>query len=75
MRPEAILGPKTVGRPHETMDKMDKGLPHQQIEVPKIITMYNEKIGSVTLHVFADALRKYPIPNCNGWSDSTKVLF
>ena len=55
MRPEAILGPKTAGRPHETMDKMDKGLPHQQIEVPKSITMYNEKIGSVTLHVFADA--------------------
>ena len=55
MRPEAILGPKTAGRPHEIMDKMDKGLPHQQIEVPKIITMYNEKIGSVTLHVFADA--------------------
>ena len=55
MRPEAILGPKTAGRLHETMDKMDKGLPHQQIEVPKSITMYNEKIGSVTLHVFADA--------------------
>ena len=26
MRPEAALGPKTTGRPHETMDNMDKGV-------------------------------------------------
>ena len=58
MRPEAVLGPKTTGRPHETMDKMDKGLPHQQIEVPRSIPMYNEKIGSLTLQVFADASSK-----------------
>ena len=45
-------------RPHETMDKMDKGLPHQQIEVPRSIPMYNEKIGSLTLQVFADASSK-----------------
>ena len=40
------------------MDKMDKGLPHQQIEVPRSIPMYNEKIGSLTLQVFADASSK-----------------
>ena len=113
--------------------KWIKGLLHQQIEVPRSIPMYNEKIRSVTLHAFADAsskgvcaavyavvdqlkgksqglltsksrltkkkltipqleliathmatnllsnvkiaLRKYPIPNCYGWSDSTTVLF
>ena len=58
MRPEAVLGPKTTRRPYETMDKMDKDLPHQQIEVPRSIPMYNEKIGSLTLHVFVDASSK-----------------
>ena len=38
--------------------KWIRGLPHQQIEVPRSIPIYNEKIWSVTLHAFADASSK-----------------
>ena len=112
--------------------KWIKGLPHQQIEVPRSIPMYNEKMRSVpfmllqtpvqrecaAVYAVVDqlkgksqglltsksrlakknltiplleliathmatnllsnakiALRKYPFPNCYGWSDSTTVLF
>ena len=112
--------------------KWIKGLPHQQIEVPRSMPMYNEKMRPVpfmllqtlvqrecaAVYAVVDqlkgksqglltsksrlakknltilrleliathmatnllsnariALHKYPIPNCYGWSDSTKVLF
>ena len=38
--------------------KWIKGLPHQQVEVPRSIPIYNEKMPSVTLHAFADAISK-----------------
>ena len=38
--------------------KWIKGLPHQQFEVPRSIPMYNEKLRTITLHVFADASSK-----------------
>ena len=52
MQPEAVLAPRTTSRPHETMDKMDKGF------TTSSVPMYNQKIQSVTLHVFADASSK-----------------
>ena len=38
--------------------KWIKDLPHQQFEVSRSISMYNEKTWSVTLHIFVDASSK-----------------
>ena len=38
VRPEAVLGPNTTGRPHKIMDKIDKGFMTSEIQSTKKCT-------------------------------------